>query len=477
MSRTAGLVACLSIFLSGCVVGPNYERPPQRLPPAFYLAKDRTPAPSIADLGWWQLFGDPRLLALIERALQNNLDLQVAAARVREARAQVTLAGAPGLPSVQGELAGTRSNQNLQHQPMNNFQVGIGFSWELDLWGKYARASEGARAQLLATEAGRKGVQASLAASVAQDYLQIASLNEQLAIVERTGAAERESLRLVELLARQGLQTSIEVAQAQSQLLTTLNQEPILRRQKVQFEFALATLLSESPRTFDAEGVDSALILSPELPTGLPGELLERRPDIIAAEQQLVAANANIGVARAQFFPALSLGGLAGQTHSDLGSLLSGAGISGNSLTAGLLAPIYSGGALVANERVAQSEAEQAKLNYQHTILTALQEVSTALNDYREFAEQTKGNEGRRAASGEALRLADLRLRAGVSGYLDVLDAQRQLFAAETDLANSRLNRQLSAIQLYLALGGGWQTPAERPADVASGNSPPPAAQ
>ena len=447
------------LFLSGCVSGPDYQRPELPLPET-HRGAPASPE-SVADIGWWKLFDDPPLVALIEEALRDNLDLAIAAAQILEARAQLAAARSPIFPQLSGQAEVARGNQNVAGRTESSFLAALALSWEIDFWGRYARETEAARAALLASEEGRSSVIASLVAAVAQQYLQLKGLRQRLQVVQRTAEAQRDSLRLVSLLARQGVQSDAEVAQAESELLATESQVPGLERQIVQAEDALAVLLGKPPRAFDAGADLPAVALPPQVPAGVPSELLERRPDIRQAEQQLVAANASIGVARALFFPSIALTGVLGRASDRLRGVVSSRGESVASLSGAVNLPLFTGGSLTANYAAAQARAEQAALSYRRTVLVALQEVSDALVAYEKDRAEADINRRRVGVSRDYLRLANLRFRSGVVSYLEVLDAQRQLLAAELNLNASELNLRLSAVQLYRALGGGWQARAE----------------
>jgi multidrug efflux system outer membrane protein len=445
-----------ALLVAACTVGPGYERPDVDLPATFFRAPADTSA-SIADVAWWQAFDDPGLVVLIREALSDNLDLRIAAAQIAQAQAQVAAARSPIFPQVSTQASAARGNQNLAFTTTSSFAAALALSWELDLWGRYRSATEAARAQLLATEEGRNGVIVSLVSGVAQQYLTLNGLQQRLAIVKNTAKTQRDSLRLVQLLAEHGVQSAAEVRQAQTQLLTTENEIPAIELSIAQNEDALATLLGKPPHAFDIGTTLAADAVPPRVPAGLPSELLERRPDIREAEQQLVAANANIGVARAQFFPTISLTGALGRASDVLVGLVDHRGVSTHTIDAAIGVPIFQGGALVANYEAAKARAEQAAEQYRRTILVALQEVSDALAAYDRDAAETRGNRDRVFVASDYLKLADLRFRAGVISYLEVLDAQRQLFSAQLDLNASEVNQRLAAVQLYKALGGGWK--------------------
>jgi len=456
----ARALSLAAMLLAACTLTPPYQRPAVDVPANYLRAPAEPAAPSIADVAWWQVFGDPRLEELIRETLRDNVDLAITAQQILQAEAQVAAARSPIFPQLAGKGEVSRDNNNVAFATTNSFVAALSLSWELDLWGRYRSATAAARASLLATEEGRSGVITSLVAGVAQQYLQINGLRQRLDVVNRNAAAQRDSLRLVTLLARHGVQSAVEVRQAESQVLTTENQIPALKLQLAQTEDALAVLLGKPPRTFDISSDLPPHALPPQVPPGMPSELLERRPDIRQAEQQLIAANANVGVARAQFFPTISLTGLLGRTSDVLRDLVASRGESTRAIAATIGVPIFQGGALVANYDSARAQAEQAALQYRRTVLVALQEVADALAAVDLDGAAAQGNRDRVAVSAEYLRLANLRLRSGVISYLEVLDAQRQLLSAQLDLNTSEVNQRLATVQLYKALGGGWN-PAE----------------
>jgi multidrug efflux system outer membrane protein len=455
-SRFRYAVCSAAVVVAGCSLPPPYHRPEAEVPAAYHGPVHEATARSIADADWWNVFRDPKLDALIRDALAGNLDLAVVAAQITQAQAQVRAARSPIFPHVGGELSGQRGNDTPTFITQNSFLAALALSWESDVWGRYRSATEAARASLLATEEARRGIIASLVSGIAQQYLQLSALRQRLDIVNRTAAAQRDSLRLVKLLAEHGVQSATEVRQAETQVLTTENQLPAIERQLGQAENALSILLGKPPQSFDVAATLPADTLPPAVPPGLPSELLERRPDIRQAEQQLIAANANIGVARAQFFPSISLTGTLGRASEQLAGLVTAHGIDVHALGVAANVPIFQGGALVANEQIAQAQAQQATAQYRRTVLVALQEVSDALIAYDRDAAEVKGNRDRVAVAEEYLRLSNERFRAGVISYLEVLDAQRQLFSAQLDLNAGELSQRLDVVQLYKALGGGW---------------------
>jgi multidrug efflux system outer membrane protein len=456
MSARHNAAVIVALVAAGCAVGPEYRRPDVDLPSVYFRAASPAEAESIADVGWWQVFDAPALSALIREALADNLDLRITAAQIAEAQAQVAAARSPIFPQVSGQLVASRGNNNTAFVNASSFVAALALSWEIDLWGRYRYATEAARAQFLATEEGRHGVIVSLVAGVAQQYLTLNGLRQRLGIVEQTARIQRDSLNLVKLLAEHGVQSATEVRQAETQLLTTENQIPAIELSLAQNEDALATLLGKPPRSFDIGPDLPAGTLPPRVPPGIPSGLIERRPDIRQSEQQLVAAHANIGVARALFFPTISLTGSLGRASDVLVGLVDRGGVTTHAVGAAVGIPIFQGGALVANYDIAVARAEQAAEQYRRTIVVALREVSDALVAYDRDGAEVEGNRARVMVAAEYLKLANLRFRAGVISYLEVLDAQRQLFAAQLDLNASEVNQRLAAVQLYRALGGGW---------------------
>ena len=455
MMRAPFIALVLALVLAGCAVGPDYRRPDLDLPDTYRDAVAPADLPSVAALPWWQVYGDPTLKGLIETALAGNLDVKLAAARVQEARALLAGARAPALPSLSAGVNASPTARQPGDDFTTSFLGGLFLSWEIDLWGRYARATEAARAQLLATEAARDGVYASLVATVAQSYFQLQSLNETAAITRRTIEAQRESYRLVARLAKAGVSSAAEERQAENQLATTESVLPGILTSIAATENSLSLLLGRPPGPV-ASGPPAEPAMTPSVPAGLPSALLERRPDLRQAEQQLIQANARVGEAKALFFPGITLTGTFGAVSTELDDLVNGEAATVVSPGFDLLQPLYAGGSLTANYRAALARLEQAGVTYRQTGLNALREVADALNQYQRSADEIAAQRRREMAAREGLRLAEMRYRAGVISYLEVLDAQRQLYAAETDRAQSELGRRTAAVQLYLALGGGW---------------------
>ena len=458
--RTHTLLLLPVLALSACApLGPNYTRPTVT-PPAAYRGATVTPdqAKSIADLPWFELFKEPELAALVREALDHNLDLLSAIARVEEFRGRAALAGADLKPFVGGSLSS--SPQPTGGDIDNVYNAGLFFNWEIDFFGRLRRAAEAARAELLASEDGSRAVMSTVASGVAQGYVALRTLDEQIEITRRNIQAQEASLKLVQTLAQGGVASSTEVQQALTQLASTRAVLPRVERQLVQVENQVSVLLGRAPREVVRGTGPSALPTVPDIPVGLPSQLLERRPDIRLAENQLRAAVARIGVAVAQKIPVPRIGLTAsfGRISTSLDDFFQGGDKAENLLSFGGFfdIPFYDGGLGNARVRIAQAQAEQAALGYRSVILQSFREVADALVTLDKIRQEIAENQIRFDASREYLRLTDLRYRGGVVSYLEVLDAQRQVFSAELDLSNSRLTQLLAVIDLYRALGGGW---------------------
>lgn len=439
--------------LAGCAVGDDYRRPAMDLP-ASYRGVDQ-PAPSMATRDWREVFTDPALRALVDEALNANLDLAAAETRVRQAQANVVIARSGALPSLSVGLQ-TSPIARQSGETLSSSFLAAGFlSWEIDLWGRIRRGTEAARGDLAAAQAARDGAQVSLVAQTAGTYYQLAALREAHAATERSVRLQRDSLRLMRRRNQAGIVSAAEVRQAEGQLAGTEALLPETLRQINATENALAALLARPPAPFATR--QAMLELPPMLPTGLPTELLERRPDLRQAEQQLIAANARVGEAKALLLPSISITGTFGRLSTELGELLGSGPSTVASLGPDVVQPLYAGGSLIANRDAALARLDQVLLAYRAAVLNALREVADAVETYRRSAEALVLQQQRVVAQREALRLADKRFAAGVVSFIEVLDAQRQLLAAETDVVNARLSQQLALVQVYRALGGGWQ--------------------
>ncbi len=450
------VVASLTL-LAGCVVGPDYRRPAVDLPESYRgTVKQAAGQPALSELHWRAVFTDPPLQKAIEEALAAGPDALLAVARLREAEALAGVARAPLQPQASLSLNTSATARQPGDSLTSTYLGAAGVSWEIDLWGRYRRASEAAQAEMLASAEARHGINASLVGAVANYYYQLAALRDIHAVTAHAADNQREVLRLVKRLSAAGIASAAEERQQESALGATEARLPALRLQIAETENALSVLLGRHPGAlvFDTP---PTLGLPNFIPPGLPSALIERRPDIRQAEARLAAANARVGEAKALFFPKLSLTAIFGGVSTSLGDVVNGSAATVASIGPNLLQPLYAGGQLVFNREAAQARLEQGLINYRKTVLSALGEVASALAAYDASAELLYIQDRRVDASREAMRLAELRFRAGTTSFLEVLDAQRQLLAAETEQAQSLLDRRASLIRVYLALGGGWQ--------------------
>ncbi len=465
-----GLIAWIAIpaliFESACLVGPNYKRPKVDVP-ATYRGPDESAVgtpdeQSLGDAKWSAVFDDPVLQNLIETALKQNFNVRIAASRIEQARAQVVVTRSNQFPSVSGlgEDTGLRTppiGGGFPSFAYNALEIGLSGSWNIDFWGRYRRATEAARASLLSYEWARRAVLSSLVANVASDYFALREIDLQLDIARRTLASRRESVQLTQALVEGGSSPLTDQRQAEQLVETAAATIPDLERQAQLEENSLRILLGENPGPIARGRPLTEQPLPPTIPAGLPSRLLERRPDIREAEQNLVAANAEIGVARAAFFPTISLTGTVGFESASLEKLFTRANQRAWNYTASATQPIFTAGQLRGNLRIAQELQQQSLFTYQQTIQQAFSDVSNALIGYRKFREYREHEERLVAAARDASDLSHTRFQGGVTSYLEVLTNETNLFSAELSLAGARLNERLSVVQVYNALGSGWQ--------------------
>ncbi len=455
----------VALLLTGCAIGPNYTRPKVPAPAQFRF--DQSPeasAKSLADAKWTELFHDPVLDGLVTEALSGNFDLNIAAQRVVEARNAVGVQRSFLYPTLNGatQFGATRSPENGSFKLPSSqaavayTQVGFSLSWELDVWGRLRRLTEAARAQYLASEDARRGIVITLIADVTSSYLSLRELDAELEIARKTKEIAQDGLRLTTLRHDRGVVTGLDVHQSEQFLFTATAQIASIERQIAQAENQISLLLGRNPGEI-ARGKSLSDLLPPaEVPAGLPSSLVERRPDIRQAEDTLIAANAQVGAARAQYFPQITLTGLLGVQSRALTSLFDG----GNrqlSIVPEATAPIFNAGRLRANVRIAEAQKQEALIGYQKSVRAAFREVSDSLEGYRKTSEQEVQQDLLVKASRESVRLSNLRYRGGLDSFLQVLDAERNLFQAELGLAQLRRQELLSVVQLYRSLGGGWQ--------------------
>jgi multidrug efflux system outer membrane protein len=475
----AGVVLVIAGTI-GCAVGPNYKRPSVDVPVTYRGAQAEqspggpdasqpahsttAPAPSSArslgDEKWWDVFQDPQLQALIRTALSNNYDVRIAATRVLEAQAQLGITRANQLPTLSGG-GNITSQQSPKLGPIPSYeltqgQVAASAAWDLDFWGKYRRATEAARANLLGNEWAQKEVMATLVANLATSYFQLRQLDLELEISQRTLNSRKDSLQLTQTLEQHGISSLLDVRQSEQLVYTAATEVPDLEREVAQQENAINVLLGNYPGDVPRGLKLTDQPHAPEVPAGLPSALLERRPDIREAEESLIAANAQIGVARAAYFPDIALTATAGYESPALTDLFTGPAGLWN-MAASLTQPIFEGGRLKSNVRLARAEREQMVLTYQQTIQGAFRDVSNALVAYRKDQDLRIQQQHLYDSAQDAAHLSEVRFKAGTTDYLEVLTNETNSFSAELALAQAQGNELIALVQLYQALGGGWQ--------------------
>jgi multidrug efflux system outer membrane protein len=464
MKNTAllGILAVL-VLEAGCMMGPKYKRPTVDVPQEY-----RAPAPqeaaqasSLGNEQWWQVYQDPVLTQLIHTAIAQNYDVRIAAARVLEAQAQVGITRANQLPSA-NVGADVFSEQNAKvtnlfpAYQVNGGELNLSVIWNLDFWGKYRRQTEAARAQLLATEWGQRAVLSSLVANVATSYFQLRALDSELEISKQTLASRQESLKLTQFLESHGSNSGLDVSQAQQLVYTASETIPDLERQIQQQENVLSVLLGENPQSIPRGRALTEQPVPENVPAGLPSELIERRPDVRQAEEIMVAANAQIGVAKASFFPSLSLTGLGGLESNALHQFISQPSETWYGAF-NVSQPVFQGGALHSQLRLARANWQETVFSYQQTIQNALEQVSNSVvasQKDREFREQ---QELLAQAAQQTDQLSEVLYKNGGASYLQVLTSESNYFSAELNLVQAQLNERLAIVQLYQALGGGWK--------------------
>jgi multidrug efflux system outer membrane protein len=419
------------------------------------------PKASLGNEKWWNVFGDPQLQELIRKGLAQNYDVRVAAERIVQAQAQLRITNADQYPSLNGTSSFSSQRYakgEMSSDPvLTNFgKLGLSASWTPDFWGKYRRASEAARAQLLGYEWARRAVLDTVVSNIATAYFQLRTLDMQLEISKKALASRQESLKLTRTLEAGGNSSMLDVREAEQLVFASQAQITDLERQIEQEEDTISTLLGDTPHPIArGQSIDQQPLL-PSVPTGVPSELLERRPDIQQAETALIAANAEIGVARAAYFPQISLTGAAGTDSNALSRLFTGPSFAWN-YGPSLTVPIFDASRIRNNVRVSESEQRQAVLTYQQTIANAFRDISKALVAYRKYREYREHEAEIVTAAADALRLSKIRYEQGQSSYLDVLTNDRTYLSAQLDLTTAKQNELLSLVQVYDALGGGWQ--------------------
>lgn len=459
-------VTIAAIVTASCTLGPDYTRPVVPTPPAFRGADAAAAdATSLADLRWSELFRDDVLTALVTNALEQNFDVRIAAERVLQARAVHRIIRSDQFPAVDASATAvstriSRSGANRaiprEADPDVSYtEAGFSLGWELDVWGRLRRLTESARAQYFATEEARRGVIVTLVADVTDTYLALRALDLELQIADRTRDVAIAGLRLTEARRDRGVVSALDVRQAEQLLHTASGRIASLEREVAQTENALSLLVGQLPGEVPRGRPLEAFEAPPSVPAGLPSALLERRPDIRQAEQELIAANAQIGAAKAEYFPRISLTGFLGAQSRALTDLLSAPARTWT-LAAGAAAPIFNAGRTGANVQLAEAVHRELVVNYQRAIYAAFREVSDSLAEYRKTGEQRVEQARLVDALRASTRLSTERYESGLDNYLQVLDAQRNLFEGELDLARLRRQELAAVVQLYRALGGGW---------------------
>ncbi len=458
MRRTT-ISLLLPLSLTGCfMIGPDYQQPVTTSPNAWRFAPAETAAAN--DRQWWKQFGDPQLTQLIEQALLYNKDLQIATATVEEYLGLYRVTRADLFPQISGDAEGLRQKLSSAEfgasdtPEFDNIQASLNLSWEIDVWGKLRRATEAARAGLFAQEEVRHAVVLTLVTSVARSYVQLRELDQRLEIAKRALVDRKEAYRIVKARFENELNSEAQVRQAESEEYNAAALIPVVEKLVAQKEHELNVLLGHNPDAVK-RGLPLADLHPPAIPAGLPSELLTRRPDIRQAEQNLIAANANIGVAKGQYFPRFTVTGALGSSSADFSHLLSGpAGLW--SYGVGLAMPLFNAGKIAGQVKAAEAREQQALFSYQNTLLQAFRETEDALVDNSKTQEQVQALSHQVVALREYLRLAWLRYDNGLTSYLEVLDAQRNLLNVEIALVSSRSGALQALINIYKAFGGGW---------------------
>lgn len=463
MNKTVRLPALAAgLLLSACALGPDYQRPaidaPERIRGDAVASTT-----SYGDLGWWDLYKDPALSALLRQALDRNLDLRIAAARVEQARAAAGVSRLQQLPQI--DASGAVSRRKLSESSVSpgaerlgeQGSAGVALSWELDLWGRLRRLNQAARADLLASEYAQRGVASSLVSDVATAYFSLQSFDRRLDITRRTLATREDFLKLTRAQYERGVVSGLDVSSAEAQLAVAQANIPALERSAAQAEHLLSLLLGGNPAGIARSPSDATAAPMPETPAGLPSALLERRPDILQSEQALVAANARIGAAKAALFPTLSLTGSLGVLSGDVSNLFTG-GAENWSAGVGLLQPLLNAERNLYQVDLANARKREALLGYEKTVRNAFREVADSLVAREKSQQALDAQQKQVDALRRAVDISKARYKSGYSSYFDVISADRDLFNAELAHDAARLDAQLTLVQLYLALGGGWQT-------------------
>jgi len=461
MTSRKSLVLLFAMSLAGCTLHPKYNRPSVDIPGTYRNESSQdAQAVSLGEAKWWEVFQDRELQDLIRTALQQNYDVRIAASRIVQAQAQLGITRADQFPSVFAganatDLRSARNKLSPAYQ-LNAEQLNLSSSWTLDFWGQFRSATEAARAQLLATAWGRRSVVSTLVANVASGYFQLRELDLELEISTNALTSRQESLRLVSTKEHGGATSLLDVREAEQLVYTASSQIPDLHRRIQQQENLLSILLGKYPGPIPRGQTLTEQARPPQIPSGVPSGLLERRPDVVQAEQQLIAQNALIGVARAAYFPQISLTGAGGTQSAALGNLFTGpSGIW--TLVGSLTQPIFTAGRISSNVKLAEAQQQQAIFDYQQIVQEAFREVSDALIAYQKAQEVREQLQLLTESAADGSRLSALRYDGGATSYLEVLTSETNYLSAQLSLAQARLTELQALVQLYDALGGGWQ--------------------
>ena len=467
------VVGLLPFIFAGCNVGPKYKKP-EFHPPATFYTQEQASSNSAADLAWWELFKDPVLQSLIRESFANNYDLRLAVSRVEQERALLGVTKSQYYPQVayDGNISGQQSPLVANH---TYYSYGFTTFWEIDLFGRIRKMNEAQRAVYFSSEEARRDIRLLVMSEVAQGYFQLRALDAQLEISQQTSKSFQETLDIFQHKFEGGAASGLEVARAQAAMLNVEATIPDLRRQIVAQEAALNLLLGHNPGPIVRGAALADQYDPPQVPAGLPSALLERRPDLREAEQNLIAANANVGVAKANFFPTISLSGLLGGVSPQLSELTTAG--KAWTLAGDLAGPLFTAGRLKNQYRAAMAQRDQAKISFEKGVTGAFGEVSLSLSAHQELAEAYRKQMASVDAYRESIRLSTIRYDSGLSSYLEIIDAEIQAYPAETATVTYDLGRKVALVNLYRALGGGWNltdtqwtssgvTPATNPAPV-----------
>ncbi|MBO0799301.1 MAG: efflux transporter outer membrane subunit [Blastocatellia bacterium] len=461
-------IVCLTIalLLAGCQLGANYKRPKTPVPAEYRAAVPYSNQASMAEMKWFDLFQDDQLKALIQTALQQNYDMRIASARVLQARALYGITRSNLFPTVSADVGANsfRPSESAQFafpdllnaKTSNYTSLGLNLGWEVDVWGRIRRLTEASRAEYLAQENVQRGVITTLVADVATAYFDLRELDLELEIAHSTLATREKGLRLTTLRRNQGVESSLAVRQSEDLLYSATAQIAQIERLIEQKENQICLLVARNPGDIVRGKPLSDQYIPPVIPAGLPSSLLERRPDIREAEQSLIAANARIGAAKSAYFPRITLTGFLGTESQDLGNLFTGPTRAWNFI-ANASMPIFTAGRIKSGVKFAEAQQKEALARYEQSIQTAFREISDALIGYRKTREERAQQELLVKAREESRRLSERRWVGGLDSYLQVLDADRNLFEGQLQLAQLRRNELLAVVEVYRALGGGWQ--------------------